>query len=170
MTVLVLTGLHGSGKSHLSGIISSKFGWPVYVKRELLRRLHAESGSSEKWESWYRCIYSLDGVDRITRRVIQLLPEQGDLVLDSVHNIVEWRTVRSIRADSVLAAVVAPAAIRLARNGDEDPALDRRRVGYWHGPDGGCLISECDWCFNGAAEPETSCTEFGSLLEWLSAR
>lgn len=170
MTILALTGLHGSGKSHLSKLVSMRFGWRVLVKRDLLRQIHAQIGFTEQWEDWYRRQYATVGAINLTAQFVDLLPH-GDVILDAVHNLDEWRIIKSLRPSSVLAAVIAPASVRAMRNHGEDPTLDVRRVGYWHATEQepGCLMSECDWCFNGAADPETSIAEFSSFLSWLKA-
>ena len=160
--MLVLTGLHGSGKSYLSSLISAKFGWEVCVKRELLRLLHAQDGKDKDWVAWYRELYADVGPYEVTKRLMALVPSGNRLILDSVHNHTEWKAISEARKDSILATVIAPRRVRVARNGPEDPGLDTRRIGFWHDSEDhqACLASECEWSFNGAAAPKLIYSEF----------
>lgn len=167
--MLVLTGLHGSGKSHLSSLIATEYGWSVCIKRELLRQLHADEGGGEDWIVWYRALYALIGPYEVTKKLLRLVPQGDRMVLDSVHSYAEWKAVREIRSKSTLAIVVAPKAVRVARNGPEDPALDIQRIGFWHDDNAGnaCLVSESEWCFNGAASSDILRQEFEAFLSNL---
>lgn len=162
--ILALSGLHGSGKSHLSAIIAAEFGWQVCVKRDLFKVLHARENAGGDWVAWYRAFYASEGVYEVTRALMSLVPESDRVILDSVHNLAEWKAIRDLRSDAVLALVIAPKAVRAARNDSEDSGLDAQRVQFWHGNDASCLAIECDWCFNGAASVEVQRIEFESFL------
>lgn len=65
----------------------------------------------------------------------------------------------------VLASVIAPKAVRIIRNRPEDEFCDVQRISFWHGDDGSCLISESEWCFNGAASSKVQRIEFEAFLD-----
>ncbi|MEK7137423.1 MAG: AAA family ATPase, partial [Patescibacteria group bacterium] len=121
--MLVLCGLHGSGKSHLTARLVSDFGWQMCVKRDLLRQLHATGSADDDWIAWYRALYASEGAYEVTKRLLALVPSSDRLILDSVHNLTEWRAIRDLHPDAVLASVIAPKAVRTARNGPEDLGL-----------------------------------------------
>lgn len=162
--MLVFAGLHGSGKSHLAQRISRAFGWTICVKRDLLKELHALDGHGGDWVDWYRSQYASRGPYAVTRDILGLIPDSGTVILDSVHNLAEWRAVRECYSIATLALVVASKAIRMARNGPEDEGLDSQRVRFWHVGSQGCLAAESEWCFNGAADEVTQEAEFKAFL------
>lgn len=162
--ILVFAGLHGSGKSHLAQRISHEFGWKTCVKRELLKELHAHEGHQGNWVDWYRAQYESRGPYAVTKDILEWMPDDGNIILDSVHNAAEWRAVRERHPDATLTLVVAPKAIRLARNGPEDEGLDAQRIRFWHEGSQGCLVAESEWCFNGAADEITQDGEFKAFL------
>jgi len=165
--MLALSGLHGSGKSHLSALIASGFGWDICVKRDLLKLLHISENITGDWVVWYRTLYAAEGAYEVTRKLMGFVPARDRIILDSVHNLTEWRAVRSLRPDAILASVIAPKAVRAARNGSEDPGLDIQRILFWHGDkeSASCLAAESEWCFNGAASAEVQRTEFEAFLD-----
>jgi len=163
--LLVLAGLHGAGKSHFSSYIADEFGWTVCVKRDLLMLLHGRVGVDEDWVSWYRTLYASEGPYEVTMRLLDFVPCNDRLIIDSVHNLAEWKAVRERRPDAILAFVIAPKAVRIIRNGPEDELLDIQRVSFWHSDDNSCLISESEWCFNGAASTKVQRIEFEAFLD-----
>ena len=167
--MLVLAGLHGSGKSYFSSHIAAEFGWDVCVKRDLLKLLHGREGVGGDWVKWYRELYASKGLREVTRLLLDLAPPSSRIIMDSVHNLAEWKAVKELRPDSVLAYVIAPKAVRVARNGQEDEILDIRRVSFWH-EGGHCLAVESEWCFNGAATTEVQKEEFKAFLIHYSVR
>lgn len=162
--MLVLAGLHGAGKSYFSSLIATEFGWTVCVKRDLLMLLHSHEGVGDDWVTWYRKLYASEGPYEVTRKIFNLIPSNNRLILDSVHNLAEWKAIKECCPDAVLASVIAPKAVRIIRNGPEDKFLDIQRVRFWHDDGGSCLISESEWCFNGAASAEVQKTEFEAFL------
>ncbi len=170
--MLVLAGLHGAGKSYLSSVISRDFSWEVCVKRDILKLLHSYEGGESDWVAWYRSLYVSIGSYSVTKKLASLIPSRDRIVLDSVHSYSEWRAVREARPDSVLAAVIAPKAVRLARNEPEDVVLDERRVACWHDEEekSSCLIAESEWCFNGALPLKTLHGEFEEFLNHYAIR
>ena len=163
--ILVLAGLHGSGKSHLAQRVARTFGWRTCIKRDLLKEFHIREGRGGDWVAWYRAQYASRGAYAVTRDILRFLPDDGHVILDSVHNMVEWRAVRECHPSALLALVVAPKAVRLARNGPEDAGLDAQRVRFWH-EEGhqGCLAAESEWCFNGAGDAVTQDAEFMAFI------
>ncbi|OGY54434.1 MAG: hypothetical protein A3A24_00215 [Candidatus Buchananbacteria bacterium RIFCSPLOWO2_01_FULL_46_12] len=162
--ILVLAGLHGAGKSHLSSYIAAEFGWTVCVKRDLLMLLHSHVGVGDDWVSWYRTLYTSEGPYEVMKRLLNFIPTNDRLIIDSVHNLAEWKAIKKRYPDAVLAAVIAPKAVRMIRNNPEDEFLDIQRVCFWHGDDGSCLIAESEWCFNGAASTEVQRIEFEAFF------
>lgn len=170
--ILVFTGLHGAGKSHLGELIRAEYGWSVYNKRDLLRELHGCKGYDKDWVTWYRALYSSIGPYAVMNKLLRIIPESGNcLIIDSIHNLAEWRAIRAKYHKAILAAVISPKTTRLARNGHEDKELDIQRIKFWHEHDNvaedGCLMAEAQWAFNGAATSEAQRTEFEALLAYL---
>lgn len=164
--IVALAGLHGSGKSHLAKHLATSSGWQVCVKRELLKQLHETSKVGGDWVEWYRSLYSAEGVRSVTARLLDILPRDKRLILDSVHNLDEWSIIQEAEPDAVLALVVAPGSARAERNGLENPQLDANRIAFWHSGEAShrCLAASSQWCFNGAASAEIQLLEFRSLL------
>lgn len=170
--MLVFTGLHGAGKSHLAEFIKAEYGWSVYNKRDLLKELHNREGCDEDWVTWYRALYSSIGPYAVMNKLLRLIPESGNsLILDSIHNLAEWRAIRAKYHGAILVAVISPKTTRLARNGPEDKELDIQRIKFWHEHDDvaeeGCLMAEAEWAFNGASTLETQRAEFEALSACL---
>lgn len=169
--ILALAGLHGSGKSHLARVVAAEHDWSVTTKRSLLKVLHENSGNEGDWVEWYRSEYASRGAYEVTRSILNLIPDSGDTILDSVHNIEEWAAIADLRPDAALALVVAPKIVRAERNAGRDPRLDERRIAFWHGDgDGACLAAACSWSFNGAAPREVLRAEFISFLSCCRTR
>lgn len=162
--ILTLAGLHGSGKSYFSSYIATKFGWSVYVKRDLLKLLHDNEGGKDDWVVWYREIYASIGPYEVMKRILNFIPFSNRLILDSIHNIAEWKAVKECRPDAILSVIIAPKAVRIARNKPDDKLLDIQRVNFWHDDNNSCLIAESEWCFNGAASSKTQNAEFEAFL------
>lgn len=161
---LVLAGLHGAGKSHFASCIAAEFGWTVCVKRDLLMLIHSHAGVCSDWVLWYRTLYKSKGSYEVMRMILDFVPPNDRLIIDSIHNLAEWRAIKERYPDAVIAFVIAPKAVRIARNEQEDSLLDVQRVCFWHGEDGSCLPSESEWCFNGAASTEVQKIEFKAFL------
>ncbi len=169
--ILVFAGLHGAGKSHLASYIAAEFNWMACIKRDLLKLLHdCECADATDWVSWYRALYASEGPYHVMRKLLNLLPLNDRLILDSVHNLAEWKAIKERHPGAVLASVIAPKAVRIVRNEPEDESLDVQRIHFWHGNDGSCLIAESDWCFNGAAPTEAQRVEFESFLTHYAIR
>lgn len=170
--MLVFIGLHGAGKSHLAELIKREYGWLVYNKRDLLKELYNHKNSNEDWITWYRSLYDSIGPYAVMEQLLKLIPESGDnTILDSVHNLSEWRAIQTTYHEAILVAVISPKPIRLARNEPEDKDLDIQRVKFWHKREttkNDCLMAEVDWAFNGAATPEMLKKEFDALLAYLN--
>ena len=104
------------------------------------------------------------------QRILDLIVvnQETNLIIDSVHNLVEWNVIRAHFPDCILAFVVAPTHVRKERNEPEDTSLDLQRVRFWHEQSesgSGCLVAEAQWVFNGGASDEMLLNEFECLLE-----
>ncbi len=170
--ILVLSGLHGAGKSHFAAIIGLEFGWQIKTKRDLLKELYDLENGFGDWVAWYRLQYETVGTCAVTRKIMDLIKhDRGPLILDSVHNLTEWHAVKDARPDAVLATVITPKAVRTSRNSPEDEKLDIQRISFWHesyNEQTECLVSEAEWTFNGAASPDLLKTEFQAFLDHFS--
>ncbi len=167
--LLVLTGLHGSGKSHLTKIAEADFNWKIIVQRELLKKLYSEEADGDDWIVWYRRLYEDVGSYGVMNKIIRFIPANNyHTILDSIHNLKEWKVVKRVYPSAVLATVVTPKLVRLARNEPEDEILDIQRINFWHekaGENTECLLSEAGWTFNGAAPVDLLKMEFRSFLD-----
>jgi len=163
--ILALAGLHGSGKSHFASRIATKFHWKTCVKRDLLKLLHEREGFGDDWVAWYRALYSSIGAYNVTLKLLDLIPQKERLILDSVHDHGEWNALKKHRSNVLLATIIAPKEVRLARNGPEDEGLDTQRIQFWHTKqqESLCLITQSEWCFNGAASAKVQDIEFSAF-------
>lgn len=176
--ILALMGLHGSGKSHLAATIEAMFGWKVYVKRDLFKILYTQEGDASKnWVDWYRGLYMDIGPYETMNKILDLIPKyQSPIILDSIHNFAEWKSLRNIYPNnSILAAVAAPKSVRSTRNEPKDVELDLQRIDFWHhrsvnNDHISCLFSEAEWVFNGCVSTEMVMLEFQNFLNYLASR
>lgn len=154
--MLALAGLRGAGKSFISRILVEEFGWTRIYKHDMLRKLHERSDDLGNWEHWYLQQYRERGVSAVTEDILQVLPQTTPLVLDAVHNPIEWHTIKSRVLESRLFLVVASREVRERRRGPNQDEANRTRLSYWHEQKGSssCLAAEVDWTLNGAASIE----------------
>lgn len=151
MTYIALCGLHGAGKSFLAETLSSIQMWPVIEKRTALKKLHRDGYTGfgvddSNWETWYKSIYKQVGSASILRHVLSTFNSETSSkfqVIDSVHTLEEWFTLKELDQNSRLLLVCAPEAIRHTRM-DEPPEMDDQRASYWHS-DTSCLMRYVDW-------------------------
>jgi len=171
--IITLTGLHGSGKSHLSGILKREFGWTYVNKRRVLEKLfgkHFPTPESVESIQWYRDVYQSVGAGELMSLVLSQIEADSNVVLDAVHNPIEWTVVKSSGKNVVLAGVFAPQEVRDARNTSLDAVLDRKRIGYWHDSQDSslqCLMTKVDWAFSGVHGEELQIQECEALLSYL---
>ena len=171
---MCLTGLHGCGKSHLSGILEKEFGWFRANKRRLLEEMFSKNFSAPECQEsidWYRYMYKSYGVPKLMELILEVIPkDKGPVVLDAIHNPQEWFIVKSTFQKSILAGVFAPQTVRNKRNTPQDTLLDIKRIKYWHDHDensSACLMSEVEWVFTGVNSLELQRTECAELMNYL---
>lgn len=154
--MLVLAGLHGAGKSFISRLLVEEFGWTNIYKRDILHKLHAQSGDQNDWEQWYLRQYQIHGVESVTKDILKVLPLEAKLVLDSVHNPIEWRVIRTQVPESRLMFVLTSLKVREERHGPGQNEINQTRLRHWHEQKEHllCLAAEADWALNGAAPVE----------------
>ena len=50
--IIVLTGLHGSGKSYFANNICKKYGFEIIYKNDLIKKM-CEKKNIYSWHNWY---------------------------------------------------------------------------------------------------------------------
>ncbi len=172
--IIGLAGLHGCGKSHLSGILEREFGWVNINKRRLLEEMFSKNFSSpESQESieWYRHMYKSYGAPKLMELILEAIPKGVPVILDAIHNSREWSIVKNTSPSSMLVGVFSPQTVRVKRNSPQDVVLDIKRIKYWHDHDeesSTCLLSEVEWVFTGINSVElqkAECAEFVNYLK-----
>lgn len=171
--IIGLVGFHSSGKSHLCQYMEKKFGWKWILKRVLLKNW-ADMGENEPaWTNWYRNLYRTSGgyeiMHHLLRRMGYTRNPHNVILIDAVHTPDEWRAIKEVDNDSILAGVFLPRELRLERSSPEDLTLDERRERYWHNKeDGLCILSQIEWSFCGAASQDLQALEAKALFEHLT--
>ena len=172
MTVLGITGLHAAGKSYMLERIPQKFGFTVYNKKEIIADLceHA-TGSREDWGEWYKKEFNSEP-ESITFKILNRI--QGDkVIIDAIHSNREWSIIKQIQPGALLLNVTTPQIVRDAREEPGDKIKNIQRIKYWHsiyGDTFGCLLSQVDWSFNGAASLKTNTEMFRELVRFINMR
>lgn len=157
--MIVLTGLHGSGKSHLCSILKSE-GCYIVNKREILSRMFLDQGRGYSFDDWMKHQYTTpgNGAANMMLQILDYVPKDQLiqnmlLVFDAIHNLAEWEVIYTKYPNSILALVASPLNVRASRNSIEDEILDKKRVQYWHESSvkgkSSCLMSHVEACFNG---------------------
>ena len=98
------------------------------------------------------------------------MPIEKNIVLDAVHNNIEWQVINKIIQTPVLAVVTTPEHIRINRREVDDDKKDIKRIEYWHSKidnEYSCLLAEAGWSFNGASSLATNEQSFKELIELL---
>lgn len=91
--------------------------------------------------------------------------DKEDFIIDAIHSPVEWRIIKKKFPNAQLAEIVTPKHIREKRIDKLDIEKDASRIVHWH--DSGCLLSEVDWTFNGAASKEINEKSFKEFIEYI---
>jgi len=168
--IVGLVGYHSSGKSYLSEFVVKNYGWRHILKRELLREWSTMGGNEQAFIDWYRDLYHRMGSYEIMLHLLRLIKYSRDskevILLDAIHTPDEWKAVTEIEPDSILASVILPKSLRLARSTPEDMELDIKRERFWHNGNA-CLLSQVEWSFNGMANEELRTFEMSTLFEYL---
>ena len=172
MTILGITGLHAAGKSYMLQRIPQKFGFTVYNKKEIIADLcEHETGSKENWGEWYKKEFNAEP-ESITFKILNRV--QGDkVILDAIHSNREWNIIKQIQPGALLLNVTTPQCVRDLREEPGDKIKNIQRIKYWHSVYGdtfGCLLSQVDWSFNGAASLATNTANFAELVKFINAR
>lgn len=175
---VALTGLHGAGKSFLAEVMSVNLGWNMIVKRDVFKLIFEKSKASKEltWEQWYRVMYEKVGAFAIMEMIlgeIGLMKSDEIMVIDSVHNVDEWRAIKCANQKSILIGVFTPREIRCSRNNPGDEELDRKRIMYYHENVLGelsCLFSEVEWSFSGCDSRKMQLERCLTLEKYLKNR
>lgn len=167
--LIALTGLHGAGKTYFAKNIPKKFGFHVYNKNKLVEYIYKNEYKKEDWQEWYYHEFNKN-IYNITSKILSYLPLETDIVLDAVHNNIEWKVINSIIPNSILAVITTPDRIRINRREQNDEMKDISRIQYWHSSGNGdsmCLLSQAEWSFNGAASLDVNERSFQELVELM---
>ena len=171
------TGLHAAGKSYFLNRLSERFGFKVYDKKQILRRLYfQETGKTdEKFNLWYGDKFQEDPY-AILERILSFIPEDEDAILDAIHSSYEWEIIEDLRPESYLALMVTPRELREIRwtQREINPSIDltshdNKRLVYWHNQhaERSCLPAHASWAFCGAATEELNVRSFGEFLNYI---
>ena len=169
--IIGLTGFHGTGKSALSHFLSKKFGWSLIHKRHTLMEWSGFSNYNDSIE-WYRNLYREIGPYKIMRMFLERIGYQKNpesiKILDAIHSSEEWRAVKEVDANCLLAGIFIPKELSQKRISAHGLELNLKREKYWH--DGSaCLLSQIEWTFCGTANDELRLLESQALIESLKA-
>lgn len=164
--LVVLTGLHASGKSYFANNIAKGFGFNVVYKLDIVKKLSDKE--KKDFRIWYRENFNKDPYST-TEKILSELPLSENVILDSVHSFNEWRIIQSIVPDVVMISVITPECVRTARYENPDDNNDNKRLMYWHSDfngERGCLLSQASWSINGAASLEANRAAFEDFLNF----
>lgn len=163
---IAITGLHASGKSYFIHNIPEVYGFEVYDKKDIVKKLcRKETERNDYWE-WYKEEYNKNPYDT-TYKILSELPFDKNIILDAVHSYKEWKIIKSINKEAIIVLVTTPEMIRATRWEEGDKEKDKIRIEYWHSDyegESGCLLTEVSWSFNGAASLETNIASFEELI------
>lgn len=172
MTILGITGLHAAGKSYMLERIPKEFGFTVYNKKEVIADIcEMITGVREQWSDWYKKEFN-DNPAKMTFRILSRL-QSDKVILDAVHSHKEWQLIKQVSPSALLLNVTTPQIVRDTREEPEDKIKNIQRIKYWHSVYGdtfGCLLSEVDWSFNGAAPLENQRQNFRELVKFINGR
>lgn len=172
MTLLAITGLHAAGKSFMLERVPKKFGYDVYNKKEVIADIcEAVTGKREQWSEWYKKEFNENPAKMTFRILSQIRSENA--ILDAVHSHREWKLIKEMYPDALLLSVNTPQIVRDTREEPEDKIKNIQRIKYWHSVYGdilGCLLSEVDWSFNGAASLKSQTDSFAELVKFINGR
>jgi chloramphenicol 3-O-phosphotransferase len=174
--IVGLTGLHGTGKSHLARLFADLFNWNCLHKRTWLKNLYDESPLNQRttanWDRWLYQLYDELGPSAVMEMILSAHKSTtGVLVFDSIHNPEEWRAVTAVDPNAVLVGVFAPLTTRIERRTADGVRLDSRRVKYWHqgqGKESPCLLTKVEWAFTGHCSRELQIAECESFSQYLN--
>ncbi|MDR2901685.1 MAG: hypothetical protein LBU87_01055 [Lactobacillales bacterium] len=170
--LIAFTGLHATGKTYLTDCIHKKFGFDIYNKQEIIANICEKQTGRKDWYKWYHEKFRKDSTD-ITSQIARQLPFDRNIILDAIHNPIEWKIIQSIIPLAFLAVVITPKPIRSTRWDEGDHIKDIQRIKYWHSVYGNstdCLLAHADWSFNGAASREINEKNFEELMKYAQSR
>ena len=171
--IIGFVGFHNSGKSCLCRYIERRFSCRWVLKRALLKEWSGIGENELAWTNWYRNLYRTIGgyeiMHHLLRRIKYVQNKNSVILIDAIHTPGEWRAVKEVDSDSLLAGVFIPKESRLERSTPEDIILDDKRERYWHSKEGNhCLLSQIEWSFCGIASQELQALEVEALFEHLT--
>ena len=166
--LVVLTGLHCSGKRYLTHNVPQKLGFKVFNKKDIVASLCKLEGKGEDWQLWYTEEFNKNPYV-MTAKIIECLPIDENVVLDAVHSNIEWDIITQLVADSVLAVFISSDGDRKQRWASEKDIFkkDAKRIGFWHTDidRNDCLLVKIGWSFDGTASLEENEKHFRELIE-----
>lgn len=168
--IIVLTGLHGSGKSYFANNICKKYGFEIIYKNDLIKKM-CEKKNINSWHNWYIENFNKDFITT-TIKILQNLPKDKDVILDSIHSYDEWMVAKKYLKDVYLALIIAPEDIRKTRYEKDDFLKDIKRINYYHNKENNninCLYTCAIWSFNGIASDEINEKSFLELLNYIDS-
>ena len=186
-----LTGLHRAGKSHFrkSGV-AEKYGFLVVNKKQVVVDLFTAACGNRTMENlddenfndsiiwkdantWYGQQMKENPI-YITELIVDSAIEKygEDILLDAIHNNLEWDIIKKHLPDSALLLFATPKEIRDQRCGTdsitEADNKNLRRLSFWTSskelPSLPCMAS---WCINGALPMEEIEQNFASFVGFL---
>ena len=104
--IIVLTGLHGSGKSYFANNICKKYGFEIIYKNDLIKEM-CKKMNINSWHEWYIENFNKDFITT-TIKILQNLPKDKDIILDSIHSYDEWMVAKKYLKDVYLSLIIAP--------------------------------------------------------------
>lgn len=167
--IIVLTGLHGSGKSYFANNICKKYGFEIIYKNDLIKKM-CKKMNINSWHEWYIENFNKDFITT-TIKILQNLPKDKDIILDSIHSYDEWMVVKKYLKDVYLALIIAPEDIRKSRYEKDDFLKDIKRINYYHSKENNninCLYACATWAFNGSSCDEVNEKSFLELLNYIN--
>ena len=87
--------------------------------------------------------------------------------------IVNGGIIKQIQPGALLLNVTTPQSVRDLREEPGDKIKNIQRIKYWHSVYGdtfGCLLSQVDWSFNGAASLGINMANFAELVKFINSR
>lgn len=167
--IIVLTGLHGSGKSYFANNICKKYGFEIIYKNDLIKEM-CKKMNINSWHEWYIENFNKDFITT-TIKILQNLPKDKDVILDSIHSYDEWMVAKKYLKDVYLAVLITPEEIRKKRYENDDFLKDIKRINYYHNKENNninCLYACATWSFNGIASDEINEKSFLELLNYIN--
>ena len=103
---IMIIGNNGSGKSYFANNICKKYGFEIIYKNDLIKEM-CKKMNINSWHEWYIESFNKDFITT-TIKILQNLPKDKDIILDSIHSYDEWIVAKKYLKDVYLALIIAP--------------------------------------------------------------